>query len=86
MGIFYREKAFHAGKKIRKMDLYPLKNNPLMPLAVPGLSYRYRRKPQYDGVVLIGKVKERVWTGKLKQIAIPSHPKPFPYFKNAKYG
>ena len=41
MWIFYREKAFHAGKKKSgKMTLYPLKNNPLMPLAVPDLSYR----------------------------------------------
>ena len=29
MGIFYREKAFHAGKKIRKMTLPPQKNMPV---------------------------------------------------------
>ena len=28
MEIFYREKAFHAGKQIRKMTLPPLKNFP----------------------------------------------------------
>ena len=32
MGIFYREKAFHAGKKVRKNDFAPLKNIPLTPL------------------------------------------------------
>ena len=33
MGIFYLEKAFHIGKKIRKkMTLPPLKNIPLTPL------------------------------------------------------
>ena len=31
MGIFYREKAFHAGKKIRKIDFAPQKNIPLRP-------------------------------------------------------
>ena len=32
MGIFYREKAFHAGTKIRKNDFAPLKNIPLTSL------------------------------------------------------
>ena len=32
MGIFYPEKAFHAGKKSGKMTLFLLKNIPLMPL------------------------------------------------------
>ena len=30
--IFYREKAFHAGRKIRKNDFAPQKNFPDMPL------------------------------------------------------
>ena len=34
MGIFYRKKVFHTGKKIRKMTLPSLKNIPLTPLAV----------------------------------------------------
>ena len=33
MGIFYREKAFHAGEKIRKIDFAPQKNIPLTPLS-----------------------------------------------------
>ena len=32
MGIFYREKAFHAGKKSGKMTLPPQKNFPVTPL------------------------------------------------------
>ena len=32
MGIFYREKTFHAWKKIRKNEFAPLKNIPLTPL------------------------------------------------------
>ena len=32
MGIFYREKAFHAGKKSGKMTLPPLKDIPLTPM------------------------------------------------------
>ena len=34
MGIFYQEKAFHAGKKSGKMTLPLLKNIPLTPLAL----------------------------------------------------
>ena len=34
MEIFYREKAFHAGKKSGKMTLPPQKNFPVSPLAV----------------------------------------------------
>ena len=32
MGIFYREKVFHAGKKLGKVTLPPQKNIPLTPL------------------------------------------------------
>ena len=32
MGIFYREKAFHAGKKSGKMTLPSQKNMPVTPL------------------------------------------------------
>ena len=39
MWIFYREKAFHAGKKSGKMALPPLKNMPLMPLMTVYLSF-----------------------------------------------
>ena len=42
MEIFYLEKAFHAGKKIRKMTLAPLKNIPLTPQGLPFL--RAQRK------------------------------------------
>ena len=34
MEICYREKAFHARKKIRKNDFAPQKNFPVMPLAM----------------------------------------------------
>ena len=33
MGIFYRKKTFHAGKKSGKMTLPPQKNMPVTPLA-----------------------------------------------------
>ena len=32
MGNFYREKAFHVGKKLRKNDFAPSENMPVTPL------------------------------------------------------
>ena len=39
MEIFYREKAFHGGEKIRKLTLPPQKNFPVTPLTVYITSY-----------------------------------------------
>ena len=43
MGIFYREKTFHAGTKSGKMTLPPQKNMPVTPLLsnVIALQWRY---------------------------------------------
>ena len=42
MEIFYRENAFHAGKKIRKIDFAPLKYFPVTPLNTEVLWRGYR--------------------------------------------
>ena len=49
MGIFYREKAFHAGKKIRKNDFAPSEKYACYAPAFDGLVQLIYGAPLYVG-------------------------------------